>query len=500
MTNRRRLYPDLLLSVTTFALVALAAGRVYRFPFDDEITTLWSMKAMAQSTGPGLLWANLSEMNPPLFRLIFYAGSAAGLNTDSLRWISMFCTAGALASWHWLTLDALAESNPLAANRILIAILFGLTPLAISQGDALRWYPPLALAIAIAFVIYFTSARWWLSGIAFGIAADLGFIALLPFLAVMVCRLFGERQLGERRLGWREEGGFLLLTGLFATPGFISFIDLIRNRRFAGIEAIHYTPNLVRRALETPLGFFGGVTLGLSQAWLVALAIGATLWLAYRSLNSASNRRATRLRNLIFITAAFAATFTLTGFSEPRAYLFLSPMISALAAIGFAYAITSSSGLAAASYAALIVVSIAVVANLRASDTPFKRNAAIPYAEVMEFARANQGHKTVVVTTDPVVAYTLSDSPDVCTERFISWAKVWAFARCRNLRSDTVIVVTDMPLDDNDPTWRARLAAIIAGKSALAEAHFGRDKDALLKNRLTGSRLPVTLVDAVVYR
>ena len=41
MTNRRRLNHDLLLSVATFALVALAAGRIYRFPFDDEITTLY---------------------------------------------------------------------------------------------------------------------------------------------------------------------------------------------------------------------------------------------------------------------------------------------------------------------------------------------------------------------------------------------------------------------------------------------------------------------------
>jgi hypothetical protein len=175
-------------------------------------------------------------------------------------------------------------------------------------------------------------------------------------------------------------------------------------------------------------------------------------------------------------------------------------MISALAAIGFAYAITSSPGLAAVSYAVLIVVSIAVVANLRASDTPFKRNAAIPYAEVMEFVRANQRGKTIVVTTDAVVEYSLSGAPEICIERFVSWANAWASARCQDIRSDTVIVVKGAPPDDNDPVWRTRLAEIAADKSAVAEAHFGRDDDAALKNRLTGSRLPSSLVDAMVYR
>lgn len=496
MTNRLSRNYDPILSATTLVLVALAAGRVNRFPFDDEITTLWSMKVLSKGTGAARLWNIMSEMNPPLFRLIFYAGSTAGLNTSSLRWISLICTASAVASWHWITLDSLGESNQPMSNRLLIAIFFGLTPLAISQGDALRWYPPLALAIAIAFLIYLASSRrWFLSGIAFGVAADTGFIAICPFLAVVV-----HRWLVERKFRWCEDGGFLLLTGLFATPGFISLVELIRYRGFGGVKAIHYTPNVLRRVMETSLGFFGGVTLGLSQAWLVALAIVATSWLGYRALNWETNQRAARLRDVVLITAAFGAMFTLAGISEPRIYLFLGPMISAVAAIGFAYAMTLSPGLAAASYALLIVVSIAVVANLRASDTPFKRNAAIPYAEVMEFVRANQSGKTIVVTSDAVTEYSLLGAPDICIERFVSSANAWLSARCEDGQSDTVIVVKDAPPDDDDPVWRERTAEITVGKSVVAEAHFGRDKDAGLKNRLTGSRLPSSLVDAIVFR
>lgn len=144
MSDRLNRYYDPLVSVTIFTVVALATGRVYRFPFDDEITTLSALKSISAGTGVTVarFWATRDEMNPTLSHLIFYAGSMAGLRTAPLRWVSLVCTAGALAIWHWLTVNALEQSRPSISMRLLIAILFGLTPLAISQGDALRWYPP----------------------------------------------------------------------------------------------------------------------------------------------------------------------------------------------------------------------------------------------------------------------------------------------------------------------------------------------------------------------
>ncbi len=88
------------------------------------------------------------------------------------------------------------------------------------------------------------------------------------------------------------------------------------------------------------MGFFGGVTLGISQGWLVALAIVGTVYLSYCALSLATiNPKLERLYIIIVINAGLAALFTLGGFSEPRGYLFLSPMISALTSIGLVCAI-----------------------------------------------------------------------------------------------------------------------------------------------------------------
>ncbi len=111
MWNRLKPYCDQLGSVAIFIGVVLAAGRVYRFPFDDEITTLSAIKDISAHAGIARLWANRNEMNPTLSHLIFYAGSTIGLRTVSLRWISLGCTAGALAIWRWIHFVAVCPES-----------------------------------------------------------------------------------------------------------------------------------------------------------------------------------------------------------------------------------------------------------------------------------------------------------------------------------------------------------------------------------------------------
>jgi hypothetical protein len=496
MWNRLKPYYDQLGSVAIFIGVVLAAGRVYRFPFDDEITTLSAIKDISAHAGIARLWANRNEMNPTLSHLIFYAGSTIGLRTVSLRWISIGCTAGALAIWHWMTVDALGQSSLSISTRLLIALLFGLTPLAISQGDALRWYPPLMLPVAVAFLVYLRSSRlWFLSGIAFGLAADVGFIAIFPFLAALF-----HRYLVQRRFRWREDAEFLLLTAAFAVPGLISFLRVCAGYR--AVESLHYTSGVLRRVLETSLGFFGGVTLGISQGWLVALAIIGTVYLSYCALSLATiNPKLERLYIIIVINAGLAVLFTLGGFSEPRAYLFLSPMISALTSIGLVCAITSSPRAASTSYAALVVLAVAVVANLRSSSTPFKRNAAIPFAEVVDFVKTNEQGRTAVMTMDASTAYSLSAFPELCVAEYELYRRGWLEPAClTDDRIDTVVVIKGDPLDENETNWRDKVATLTRGRQPIALAHFGRDDDAHFKSRLTGVPLSSSLLDAAIYR
>jgi hypothetical protein len=289
-----------------------------------------------------LLDGNVTK--PALSYLLFSSALMAGIPLVALRWISIACTASALAIWHWLTLSSLNEPLP-DSIRLLIAVLFGLTPMAISQGDALRWYPLFTLTVAGAFLIYLTSAhRWFLSAITLGLCADTCFLAILPLSALLV-----HRYVIEQKFRWSEDLRFLLIGGVVAAPGAITFINILRG---GGWPSSEFTPGFLRRIFDTSLGFFGAVTLGLSQAWIDVIAIVATVYLARSALRGPIKSPANRLCVLVLVTAGAAAIFTMIGLSKPRAYLYLAPMFSALTAVGVVRSIRSSPRLGTAAYAA----------------------------------------------------------------------------------------------------------------------------------------------------
>jgi hypothetical protein len=489
MPERFRPWLDIVLSVSIFIAVSVACGRIYRFPFDDEIYTLRFVGNPHISNLPSyFLFTN--DPTPPLTYLVYYGAVLGGFDQSALRWICIGYVAIALAIWHWLTLTMIEASKPV---RLLIAILFGLVPLALSQGDALRWYPMLTLAVAVAFFCYLRfPRRWYLSGIAFGLIGDVSFLAVLPLASVLF-----HRYAIERKFSWKEDLAFLSLGSLVAVPGFIAFGHIFSHQDLTK----HFTNGLLRRMTETTLGFFGGVTLGVSQAWLVALVIAATIFLAYGAMVATrENQSARSFCSLVIITAASAAIFTMIGFSEPRGYLFLAPMVTAITSIGIASAMQTSPRVTAVAYAALLVTAISVAGNLRSSNTPFKRNAVIPYGEVIDFARSNQHGKTAVVTMDACTAYLLSSHPEFCVAEYEVYRNGWLDSSCpAGDGIDTVIVVKGDPLDENNPHWRDRVAEFIRGKQAIAQAHFGHDDDAHLKSRLSGRHLSPSLLDAVIY-
>ncbi len=131
---------------------------------------------------------------------------------------------GGLAIWHRLTLESIASAHVSSATRILIAFMFGLIPMAVSQGDALRWYPVLAFMSAVTFFAYLLGGRrWYLCGIPLGLAADTESLAILLFLAIAV-----ERWAFQRRFEWREDVTFAALTGIIALPSVITFVNILR--------------------------------------------------------------------------------------------------------------------------------------------------------------------------------------------------------------------------------------------------------------------------------
>lgn len=480
---------DLVLSVGIFITVSLACGRIYRFPFDDEVFTL-RLIGKAHITNVPRYFLLIDDLSPPFSYFAYYVGLLMGLRVSSLRWISFGNVAVGLAIWHWLTLKLLSASAPL---RLLIAISFGLIPLAISQGDALRWYPMLTLAVAVAFSLYLLwPQRWFLSGAAFGLMADISFLAILPLLAVLF-----HRYVIERKFRWREDLTFLSFSGVLAIPGFITFGNLLIHHD----PTKHFTAGVLRRIAETTLGFFGGVVLGVSQALLVVPAIVATIFLIRSTVVATRNSpSAQRFCDPILILAGFAAILTLIGLSEPRGFLFLAPMVTALTSMGLVHAMRMSPRLGAIAYAALLVVSISVAGNLRSSTTPFKRNSVIPYGEVIDFVRSNEHGRTAVLTMDAVSAYSLSAFPELCVAEYEMYRSSWVASACSADQIVTVIVIKGDPLDENDPPWRNRVEEFTRARQPIAQAHFGEDADAKLKSRLAHIELSSSLLDAAIYR
>jgi hypothetical protein len=145
-------------------------------------------------------------------------------------------------------------------------------------------------------------------------------------------------------------------------------------------------------------------------------------------------------------------------------------------------------------------LAISVAANLRSSTTPFKRNAVMPYQEVLDFVTTNRQGPTTLLTMDAVAGYSLAGIPQLCIEEYEVYRSGWRDSSCApDAATQTVIVVKGDPLNEDEPTWRDKTAAFIGNRKLMAQAHFGYDADASLKSRLTGRHLEPSLLDAERY-
>src|SRR5262249_28000309 len=141
--------PDIVSSLFLFFGTSLLAGRVWRFPFDDEIFTLSRIERYSPVK---LLTRGRADVHPPLSDLLFYGLYHLGLSEPAMRLCSLAMTALALALFQILALTLIAQRSRSAVvlpTRLIAVLLFGLCPLALSQGDALRWYPLFAMLISL---------------------------------------------------------------------------------------------------------------------------------------------------------------------------------------------------------------------------------------------------------------------------------------------------------------------------------------------------------------
>src|SRR5580704_13448434 len=123
---------DIAATLFLFIGTSLMVGRVWRFPFDDEIFTLNLIEnAATRSDLTAVL--HPADEHPSLGYLMFYWLHQSGLSEAGMRLCALLMTATALALFQVLTLMWIVQFNRTAAalpTRLIAALFFGLTPLA----------------------------------------------------------------------------------------------------------------------------------------------------------------------------------------------------------------------------------------------------------------------------------------------------------------------------------------------------------------------------------
>ena len=489
---------DVLAMLLLFVAASLLAGRVWRFPFDDEIYTLTLGE---QHSALRLLtdFPVQSDVHPPLFNLLFAGLQQLGLGVAAIRIVALAMTAGALALFQLLALTWIARHTHQPANfstRLIAVLLFGLCPLAVSQGDALRWYPLFTLLIAIFATLYLAGngAARLVSASALGLAGSTNLLAVPVGLAFAIYRYGLQRKF---RAGF--DSAFWLLTIVCGSLGLCTGGALLLARP-AAITA-RLDTGILRSVLTDVLGFFGGDALGIGHAWIVVpVVVIATLAI----LAAVDRRQPAAPVHLMLLMAGTAALMALAGLAQPRSFLYLAPIVALFVTLWLDRLLRAGRTILALGLAAVwIAGSVGAIANINSGTHPFKRSAVIPYRNILDFIDGNTTGRVLVLSTDPVVPWVLShrnDGGNRCVGYFMEAGRCLVSA----VRYDSVVVITG----HSDKSARAPVMAgfkqlvdtATAGRQKTAKLQAGRDDDAALKSWLTGVPLSENILTVEVYR
>ena len=396
------------LAACAHAAIALLGGRVFRSAFDDEIFTLDLLEKAAGAFALLKAFASAYDIHPPLSYLAFYLLHAAGAGEAGLRALSLAMSAGAVAIAHRLLLHLGASSQNHAgaasAERLIALLLLATTPLLVSQGDAIRWYPMYGLVFMAT--LYFHVRERAAGRAAIASSAAAGALVSVNFLGVFVYPLLAVDRMMSGRFRWRREIGQGALCLVFALPGLATLAGGLHGAPADFVASQFVGGRPFTAAAMTAIGFLGGHSLGIVQS-IALIPLGA---FAAFALARGLGDRQTRV--LAFQFAALAAMVAL-GFAKPRSFAYLALALSVLFAHHFLARRAARTALAAIA----LVTAFGALANLKGNDTPFKRNTAVPVEEIRAFVVANTGADDVVILSDPVAYWSLRKTGPAC----VSW-------------------------------------------------------------------------------
>jgi hypothetical protein len=491
---------DLVASTFLFFSATIMAGRVWRFPFDDELIALSPIERSHSAIELISFYLKGGDIHPPLSFLMFYGLQHLGLSEAGMRLVSVAMTAVSLILFHLIALVLLARRNgePVAMpTRLIAVLLFALCPLALGQGDAIRWYPVFALLVALFVTFYLfgnnDAARLWA-------AVPLGLAASTNFLAVLVAAPLAIYRYGlQRRFCLAFDGAFAIVVVLFASLGLVS-AGAVAVMRFGSAMHSEFAVGPLRAALTNALGVFGGDALGLSQAWILIPVVAVAL---LAMLSAIDRKQPADPLHLLLLMLAAAALMALPGFAKPRSFLYLAPVVTVLLTLFLDRQVRPrGAGVAVLLVILVLAPSIAAIANINGGTHPFKRNSASPYQSIIDFIATNGTANDLVIATDPVVPWLLrhKENSGGCASQFINNRDCFAAGR----RYDSIFVITGHNDGSDKPRFmdgfRNTVDGLIVGRRKVATIHAGIDKDAALKTWLTGVPLGEAILTVDLYR
>ena len=455
-------------------LAGLAGGLYLRPPFDDEIHTLLAIDELG-------VWRTIvtgfdgGDIHPPLSTALFAALSSLGLGPALLRVVAMLFSALAFLA----ALDVVLRH--VQQRRWLVIALFAACPLLFGVGDSLRWYPLFALLTALFLRRVLLDGRPSIgAGILLGLAGMTSFLAVVPALA------YGLHRYGwQRRFDGRQDAPFLATVVVLALPSLWALLrvaDSIGAVRDAGP---------IPAALSLAYGYFAGGRLGPSFVAAVApLAVAASVavFVMIRGWRTASPTE----QVAVLLIGLAAVILPLIGNAQPRSLLFVAPWVCAVLVLStdrfgrFAPIIRAFLLLAAS------VPTVLVLVTLRGTEHPFKRNLAIPYEAAIEWTLAQVPTGAMAYVSEPVIEYGLRKR-GVCV---IGRSRV--DEGCE-LTGRPVVIVRDQTFGRIEYLVEGA-ARSTSGRPLAAQRTFGVDRDAGLKNRLTGSALTDWIVRIEIWR
>ena len=372
---------DVLATLLLFIAAALLTGRVWRFAFDDELITFETVALHLDFLHKLIFYGRAGGINPALSFVFFTGLQQLGFSDPAMRLVSLCMCAAALALIELLTLALLSRRGEIPlALRLVTILLFALTPTAVSLGDAIRWYPLFALAVALFLTLYLAGssrAARLASGAMLGLAGSINFLAIFVALPFAIYRYGLERRFRPRfDIAYWASVLVLGCLGVWAAYG-------VAIQKFSAVRHSEFGHSLFQAIAQSVLGFFGGETLGVSQAWAVIPAVIITALAGFALVD---RRKPDSPVHLFLLMLCGLAIMSLMGFAKPRSFLYLAPLVVALQLLFLG---RQASARFLILGVLLLLAPIAVAANLYHQAKPFKREDAIPFASVMDFVWGN---------------------------------------------------------------------------------------------------------------